>query len=70
MLSGLLICPSDVGLRRADCEDVDGVEQFSVVVDTGVRAGYLRSQTDWRTTAEVRDYAARILAAADWLEAQ
>lgn len=61
---------SDVGLRRSDTEAVEGAEHFAVVVDTGVGGGFLRSQTDWRTTTELRDYAARIIEAADWLEAQ
>ena len=61
---------SDVGLRRADSDDVQGVERFAVVVDTGTLAGYLVSQTDWRTVAELRDYATRINEAADWLEEQ
>ena len=66
----ILIEPSDVGLRRSDSEDVDGIEQFAIVVDTGTGGGYLVSQTDWRTVAELRDYAMRINEAADWLEAQ
>lgn len=61
---------SDVGLRRSDTEAVEGAEHFAVVCDTGVGGGFLRSQTDWRTVAELRDYAQRINDAADWLEAQ
>lgn len=70
MTGDILIETSDVGLRRSDTEAVEGAEHFAVVCDTGVGGGYLRSQTDWRTVAELRDYAARITAAADWLEAQ
>lgn len=61
---------SDVGLRRSDADDVEGLKLFAVVVDTGTRCGYLAGQTDWRTLAELRDYAQRINDAADWLEAQ
>jgi hypothetical protein len=62
--------PSDIGTRRTDADVVDGVVQFSVVLDTGNTQGYLQCQTDWRTPAQLRDYAARIIAAAEWLEAQ
>jgi hypothetical protein len=61
---------SDVGLRRSDVDDVEGLKLFAVVVDTGTHGGYLAGQTDWRTLAELRDYAQRINDAADWLEAQ
>jgi hypothetical protein len=62
--------PSDIGTRRIDADVVDGVEQFLVVLDTGSTQGYLQCRTDWRTPAQLRDYAARIIAAAEWLEAQ
>lgn len=61
---------SDIGVRRSDIDQVDGLEQFAMVADAGVMAGFLRLQTDWRTPAELRLYAARIHEAADWLEAQ
>ena len=70
MIADLMIGPSDVGLRREDSEEVMGAQQFCVVADTGVGGGYLQCQTDWRTPAQLRDYAARIIAAAEWLEAQ
>ena len=70
MIADLMIGPSDVGLRREDSEEVMGAQQFCVVADTGVGGGYLHCQTDWRTPAQLRDYAARIIAAAELIEAQ
>lgn len=70
MTAGLTVSQSDVGLRREDSEVIVGAQQFCVVADTGVGGGYLQCQTDWRTPAQLRDYAARIIAAAEWLEAQ
>lgn len=65
-----MIAASDVGMRREDTETVDGVPQFCIAVDTGMRGGFLQCQTDWRTPEQLRDYAARIIAAAEWLENQ
>lgn len=59
------VAPSDVGLRRVDQD-----EEFCVVVDTGVSGGYLTCRCDWVTPEKLRDYAARLIAAADWLETQ
>ena len=70
MIADLMIGPSDVGMRREDRETVLDTTQFCVTVDTGMGGGYLQCQTDWRSPAQLRDYAARIIAAADWLEAQ
>jgi KaiC/GvpD/RAD55 family RecA-like ATPase len=63
------VAPSDIGTRRTDADVVDGVVQFAAVVDTGNGQGYVQVHTDWQTPATLRDYAARINAAADWLEA-
>jgi KaiC/GvpD/RAD55 family RecA-like ATPase len=63
------VAPSDIGTRRTDADVVDGVVQFAAVVDTGNGQGYVQVHTDWQTPAMLRDYAARINAAADWLEA-
>jgi hypothetical protein len=66
----MTVSPSDVGIRREDKEEVLGTVQFCIVVDTGMHGGFLECQTDWRTPEQLRDYAARIIAAVDWLEAQ
>jgi len=70
MIQDLRIYESDVGLRRDDSEVIDGILQFSVVVDVGMGRGYLSCQTDWRTVQELRDYAQRIIDAVNWLEQQ
>jgi hypothetical protein len=59
--------PSDIGLRRTDADVVDGVEHFAVVADTGTGSAFVRVQTDWRSPAELADFAARISAANNWL---
>lgn len=66
----LILAPSDIGNRRTDADVVNGVEQFSVAVDTGNGCGYVAVHTDWKTPAQLRDYAARINDAVTWLEAQ
>jgi hypothetical protein len=61
---------SDVGLRRTDTEVVDGVERFAVVADTGTGCAYVRVLTDWRSPAELQDFAARVIDASTWLQGQ
>lgn len=64
----ILIEPSDVGLRRTDTEVTDGVERFAIVADTGTGGAFVRVQSDWRSPAELDDFAARITDASTWLQ--
>jgi len=59
---------SDVGLRRTDADVVDGVERFAIVADTGTGAAFVRVQTDWRSPADLADFAARLTDASAWLQ--
>lgn len=61
---------SDVGLRRTDTEVSDGVELFAIVADTGTGGAYMRVQSDWRSPAELDNFAARITDASLWLQGQ
>lgn len=63
-----VIEPSDVGLRRTDTEVTDGVERFAIVADTGTGAAFVRVQSDWRSPAELADFAARLTQASAWLQ--
>lgn len=59
---------SDVGLRRTDADVVDGVERFAIVADTGTGAAFVRVQTDWRSPADLANFAARLTDASAWLQ--
>lgn len=59
---------SDVGLRRTDADVVDGIERFAIVADTGTGAAFVRVQTDWRSPADLADFAARLTDASAWLQ--
>jgi hypothetical protein len=60
---------SDVGVRRIDADVAEGgVERFAIVADTGTGAAFVRVQTDWRSPAELADFATRINDASTWLQ--